>query len=270
MERNFESALRFSSGAAGGKKRLAEFRVFDDQHYQQLNFARAETVSSFLRDVKQSLGLRSALDLGCGLGYFSEMLSSCGFEVRAVDGREENIEEARRRYPNISFEQLNAEDVRLRELGEFDVVLCFGLLYHLENPLLTIRHLNAMTSQVLLVESVVFPGEEPIMGLVDESPYEDQGLNHFAFYPTEACLEKMLYRAGFAHVYELAPMPDHPAYRDGKETRKTRTMLAAAHKPLVCERLVSVVEPRTSIRPWDPKSGVQSSLLLRTLQRLRG
>ena len=65
----------------------------------------------------------------------------------------------------------------------------------------TIRHLHAMTKNVLLVESVTFPGQEPIMALVDEGRTEDQGLNHLAFYPTESCLVKMLYRAGYSDVY---------------------------------------------------------------------
>src|SRR5580765_2579479 len=118
-----------------------------------------------------------------------------GPKVIGVDGRQQNVEEARRRFPEIAFRHCDAQDAALRALGQFDLVFCFGLLYHLENPLLTIRHLHAMTTKLLLVEAVIFPGEEPIMALVDEGMTEDQGLNHFAFYPTEACLIKMLYRA---------------------------------------------------------------------------
>ena len=44
------------------------------------------------------------------------------------------------------------------ELGEFDLVLCFGLLYHLENPMRTIRHLRALTGQGLLLESMSLRG----------------------------------------------------------------------------------------------------------------
>ena len=47
------------------------------------------------------------------------------------------------------------------------------------------------------------------MALVDEGKTEDQGLNHIAFYPTEACLIKMLYRSGYSHVYVFNVPPDH-------------------------------------------------------------
>ena len=62
---------------------------------------------------------------------------------------------------------------------------------------------------MLLVEGLIYPGDDPIMGLVDETEYEDQGFRNFAFYPTEACLLKMLYRAGYANVYRFLMLPAH-------------------------------------------------------------
>ena len=63
-----------------------------------------------------------------------------------VDGRQENVEEAQRRFPQIPFRICNAQESALRDLGRFDLVFCFGLLYHLENPLIAIRQLCAMTA----------------------------------------------------------------------------------------------------------------------------
>ena len=236
-------------------------RIFDREHYDRLNVSRGALVSSLLMELKEPLGLKSAIDVGCGLGHFSGLLRGLGFDVTAVDGRAENAEEAARRHPGINFHTCNAEDPQLRKLGKFDLVFCFGLLYHLENPLLVIRHLQAMTGRLLLLDAVVFPGDEPIMALVDEAPLEDQGLAHFAFYPTQACLEKMLYRAGFPFAYRLAEMPDHPEYYSGRHTRKIRTMLAASAAPISSTRLLPVAEPSISIQPWNPAILPPSSAL---------
>ena len=227
-------------------------------------------VSALLAELREPLGLKTALDVGCGLGYFSGLLRSIGLDVTAVDGRTENAEEAARRNPGVRFRAYNAEDPTIRELGKFDLVFCFGLLYHLENPLLSIRHLHAMTGRLLLVEAVVYPGDEPIMALVDEASTEDQGLAHFAFYPTEACLEKMLYRAGFPSVYRLARMPDHSEYRSSPSTRKIRTMLAASTAVIASKFLLPVGEPRTPIQPWDPTSVSAKSNTLGKLKRFVG
>lgn len=244
--------------------------VFDADHYAKLNASRGEVVLALLADLRGSLELRTAIDVGCGMGYFSGLLQSNGFEVTAVDGRMGNVAEARHRYADIKFHEFNAEDPALASLGSFDLCLCFGLLYHLENPLQAIRNLRALTKSILLIEAVTFPGTEPIMALIDEEVLEDQGLRHFAFYPTEACLIKMFYRAGFCHVYGLIIQPQHPGYHSAAGARRTRTVLAASLKPLQSEMLHRISEPASLIRPWDPESGLETPQAVQRLRRFVG
>jgi SAM-dependent methyltransferase len=231
---------------------LSTPRVFDYKHYELLNQSRGEVVRRLLDELGSTLGLTTALDIGCGVGYFSGYLASLGLKVTAVDGRQQNVEEARRRNPTISVHCYNAEDPEIRSLGTFDLVFCFGLLYHLENPLLAIRFLQAMTRKLLLVESVVFPGNEPIMALIDEEMHDDQGLNHVAFYPTEACLAKMLYRSGFSTVYRPIQDPQHAEYYTRRGSRRVRAVLAATQAPIASHQMTPVAETASQIRPWDP------------------
>jgi SAM-dependent methyltransferase len=214
--------------------------------------------------------LETAIDVACGLGYFSRFLKGFGLQVTAIDGRQENVEEAAQRSPGIAFHRYDVEDSGITSLGEFDLVFCFGLLYHLENPLHAIRLLKQLTRKTLLVESVIHPGEEPIMALIDEASTEDQGLNHFAFYPTEACLVKMLYRAGFSNVYGFAVQPEHPGYHNAPGWRRSRTMLAASNEKLDAPQLVLASEPRSAISPWDSASGVEGSQSMNKLLRFAG
>jgi SAM-dependent methyltransferase len=246
---------------------LSTPRIFDAEHYENLNAPRATVVSTLLSGLIQKLALHTALDVGCGLGYFAGLLQSLGLKVSAVDGRHGNVEEARRRFPEIPFHQFDAEDPKVRELGIFDLVFCFGLLYHLENPMNAVRHLHAMTRELLLIEAVTFPGEEPIMALVDEGTGEDQALNRIAFYPTEACLVKMLYRAGFSNVYRLNGLPKHPDYYAGTNTRRTRTMLAGSIKPIRSDLLELLTESSTPIVPWDPCNGAPKTRGLQGFRR---
>lgn len=227
---------------------MSTIRVFDQSHYGRLNPSREAVVQSLLAEMMPKLGLETAMDVACGLGHFSGYLRSIGFRVTAVDGRGENVEEANRRYPGIEFHTIDAQSAALSELGQFDLVLCFGLLYHLENPFLTVRYLYRLTSKLLLVESVTYPGSEPTMELVDETPNEDQGLRHIAFYPTEACLVKMMYRAGFQHVFRFTPLPDHPHYRGSRSTPRLRTMLAASHQPLQTSLLETMADSKNPLK----------------------
>ena len=52
------------------------------------------------------------------------------------------------------------------------------------------------------------PNSKPMMDLLDEGTVENQGLNYVAFYPSESCLVKMLYRTGFPFVYRFKRLPE--------------------------------------------------------------
>jgi SAM-dependent methyltransferase len=234
-------------------------RAFDLPHYDLLNLARRDVVRSLLEELKSPLCLQTAIDVGCGLGYFSGFLQSIGFDVTAVDGRQENTTEAARRFPSIHFHVINVENPRLQSLGTFDLVFCFGLLYHLENPLLVIRQLHAMTRSLLLVEGMCIPGGASTMELLDEGHIDDQGLNYVGFYPSEPCLIKMLYLAGYPFVYHLRKPPADFRFIGTRSRKRERALLVASMKPLTTASLALAKEPFRSAtgptNPWDTLLG---------------
>jgi SAM-dependent methyltransferase len=224
--------------------------IFDNPETVRISQARQSTIQGFLSNFKMKLGLGTALDVGCGVGHFSGFLRDSGFQVSALDGRQENIEEAQRRVENVSFYQADAEDPSLPTLGAFDFVLCVGLLYHLENPFRAIRNLFALTRKVLMVESRCIPDGSTMLYLMDEGKLEDQGLNYVAFYPSEGCLIKMFYRAGFPFVYSFRNLPDHEQFRQTADRKRSRTMLVASRVELESPALVLAREPGNSHDPW--------------------
>jgi SAM-dependent methyltransferase len=248
--------------------------AFDQRLYQELNAAREQVVKNVLSDLRAPLELKTAVDVGCGLGHFSNFLHSLGFQVLGVDARRENVEEAQKRYPELRFQVANAEDLAVNKLGTFDLVLCLGLLYHLENPFHVIRQLAGMTAKLALVEGVCYPSSEPAMVLLNENTIEDQGVNYLAFYPSESCLLKMLYRSGFSACFFPSPMPAHPFYEANKSGYRYRTMMAAAKVNLSSPALSTVAEPKTDLTPWNLKPlralGFRSNRIYNFFQSLLG
>jgi len=218
---------------------------FDATLALELTRARQDFMRSFLEEIRTQTALQTALDVGCGVGYLSKFLHDLGFEVVATEGREDNTFEARKRYPGITFLTADAERLT-NEIDPRDLVLCAGLLYHLENPFRVIRNLHALTSKVLLVEGMCTPGLKATMELLDEGTSDDQGLNFVAFYPTEACLVKMLYRSGFPFVYMFQRLPEHQLYRQSIRRERERTMMVASKLPLTAPNLALAEEP---VRP---------------------
>jgi len=236
---------------------------FDSNYYLDLIEARGDTIRRMVNQLKPALNLSTALDAGCGVGFFGKILQDAGLSVRAFDGRIENVEEARSRFPQISFERGNVENPDIRKLGQFDLVLCFGLLYHLENPFLAIRNLYALTGKCLLLESMCFPDEEPWMLLREEPNREDQSLTDVAFYATEGGLVKMLYRAGFTWVYRMSTLPDHDDFRETLEHERRRTVLVVSKIALQLPELTPVPEPREKNDPWAKRRANSSALAYR-------
>jgi SAM-dependent methyltransferase len=229
-----------------------------------------EVKIEFLRRVvarwKSELDLNTALDLGCGVGYFSAMLRDLGLQVTAADGRADNVAEARSRHPGIDFRVADAEDPSLASLGKFDLVFCFGLLYHLENPLRAFRNLHALTGKVLLLESMMIPEEQPFLILMDEGSVEDQSLRALSCYPSEGAIIKMAHRAGFPHVYRFKELPNHEDYRATAGRARRRTVIAASVHALDSPLLDVAVEPKLSGDLWntDPIG------IVKVLRRFRG
>lgn len=206
--------------------------VFDLPHALRLTRARQEWLREVFPALRERLPLVSALDVACGVGHFTGFLRDAGFHVLACDARPEHVAEAQRRYPDVAVRLLDVETDEMAACGKFDLVLCFGLLYHLENPFRAIRNLSAVTRYVLLIESVVLPHKEPVAWLSDEPSSEDQGVRFVSFCPSEPCLVGMCYRAGFPFVYRATVMPNHPDFRASLWSRRARTILVASKQKL--------------------------------------
>jgi FkbM family methyltransferase len=234
--------------------------VFDHEHYLRLIEARGRTIRRSIADLKNVLGLATSLDAGCGLGFFAQILHESGLVVHAFDGREENVLEGRRRFPDVSFECGDIQNADIRRLGDFDFVLCFGLLYHLENPMAAIRNLRALTRKALLLESMCLPEDTPWMLLREEPRLQDQSLTDVAFYSSEGCLAKMLYRAGFPFVYRVDALPDHDDFKDTSEHLRRRTVLLATTAELAAPGFTPFPEPKELIDPWQREAGRVSAL----------
>jgi SAM-dependent methyltransferase len=219
-------------------------------HARALERAKIAFLREPIAEWKTKFSLKTAWDVGCGVGYFSVLLNELGFQTRALDGRAENTEEAMRRIPDLDVRVADVEDSSLPGLGEADLVLCLGLLYHLENPFRAIRNLAQLTGKLMVIESVCTWEDLPVLYLLEEGPTEDQGLRHIAFYPSEACLVKMLYRSGFSHVYRFTHLPNNVDFQSSLDQTKRRTMLVASRMEISSPFVTLVPEIPATYYPW--------------------
>ena len=184
--------------------------VFDTDAARHINDARIAHL--------ELLGLpiegRRVLDVGCGVGHLAQFFVAKGCKVVSIDAREDNLASLRSRYPELPSQCLNVETNSLAFLGHFDIVFCYGLLYHLENPLAALRNMAAVCDDLLLLETVVIDHPEPLLRLADEPAATfNQAMGGLAIRPSPAFVAMALTRAGFPFIYVPRTPPEHPDFQ---------------------------------------------------------
>lgn len=83
---------------------------FDTRSAFHINEARKNYLKRFLLDLREQREITTALDAGCGFGFFSRCLLDSGLQVQAIDVRPENVAEAERRNPGVEFKVYDVEN----------------------------------------------------------------------------------------------------------------------------------------------------------------
>ena len=209
--------------------------VFDSEAAVQINRARLE----WLESVALPVGGKRVLDAGAGVGHFARFYLDRGCVVTAIDGRPENIEALRSRQPHVDAYVADVQQ-DLTHLGQFEIVHCFGLLYHLESPIAALRNLHAVCGELLILETMVCDSSQPLALLADESSTANQALAGLGCRPTPSFIVLALNRVGFPHVYGATIRPRHPdfefTWRDNldvaRDGHNLRSMFVATRNPL--------------------------------------
>ena len=175
----------------------------------------------------------SCIDVGCHEGFYSVAMARKGVRsVIGVDVRENNLRKAQfvtetLGLPQITLRQGNCEDLHPEDVGQHELTLFLGLLYHLENPMLCLRNIASITKELCMVETQVIDEVEgetewgarewtrPYQGalaLIDESgefynENTEAGSTPIAICPSPKALAFMLRHAGFRKVEMIPPPP---------------------------------------------------------------
>jgi len=146
---------------------------------------------------------KRVLDIGAWDGWFSFEMERRGASVVALDmAKNTRLLEARQLLGS-AIEYRIGDICRLtwRELGTFDIVLFFGVLYHLKHPLLALENVCGMTREMACIESFVSdsdPAAVPLMEYYETGELRGQLDNWVG--PNAACLLAFTRTAGFARV----------------------------------------------------------------------
>jgi len=215
--------------------------LFDEPYYIKINEVRWRIAKHVLDEIclKNKQHLSTCIDVGCGPGWFTEKLLALEMSVIGLEGRLELVQEAKRRLPETKFYHIDVESkTQILSIPAADLVFCFGLLYHTENPFRVIRSLSILTKKVLFIESIIIPESTPITWLVEEGKNVTQGLTHLAMIPSRTCVIKMLQSSGFEYVYEYLGKIEHNDFIETDTRYKRRGIFIASRDSLIINDFV--------------------------------
>ena len=178
----------------------------------------------------QPLNSLRVLDLACLEGLYAIEFARQGAEVVGVEIREANLEKARFVKETLGLERLTFAQDDVRNLsneayGDFDVVLCLGILYHLDSPdvfdfvhrmaevcrrcLIIDTHISTTNQTSIEYAGRRYAGKYFIEHAPEATAEEKLKMvwasidNNKSFWLTRASLDNLLADAGFTSVYEV-------------------------------------------------------------------
>ena len=168
---------------------------------------------------------KTALDISCHEGYFSFVLSEHISAITGVDKNSDTLTKARQMADLLQNNRVNFMNAPVEDLNDnqtSDFVLCFGLVYHIENPVEVFRKVSALTRKTLCVETQILPVElkgkiedgsshwqREIHGTFalcdDNSNSSEGGLTDLAVVPSRDAVVYMLKQFGFSEINFYVP-----------------------------------------------------------------
>ena len=196
------------------------------------------TRENVLRQYLKTLGdaYSTALDISCHEGFFSLILAEYFKSVTGIDKNVESVEKANQiatllGHPEIRFKNSSVE--LWDEKQDADFVLCFGLIYHVENPIQIMRKLAALTKKALCIETQILPYSitgpiedgcylwqrniNGLFGLCLDYPHgKEGGLTDLALVPSRDAMEFLLKQFGFKKIiFYLPKLGDYEQFARG-------------------------------------------------------
>jgi 2-polyprenyl-3-methyl-5-hydroxy-6-metoxy-1,4-benzoquinol methylase len=193
-------------------RRLCPMRTaiadFHAPQYLRHNARRLEHLAS----LRIPVAGMTVLEVGAGIGDHSHYFVDRGCKVTITEARPENLKYLVKAYPNQRVQFLDMESPTPIEGKPFEVVHCYGLLYHLANPEQALLFLSEHCSGMLFLETCVSFGEVKEVNPVMELQHvPTQAVSGRGCRPTRSWLFDRLHEI-FEYVYVPLSQPNHEKF----------------------------------------------------------
>lgn len=166
-----------------------------DGHYDEWRRKRISKMASVLGGYEWFKG-KKVLELACGHGHVGSSLFDYGADVTLCDGRTEYIEHVRIKFPHLK--SYVVDQTQPYFLGNFDLVIHWGVMYHLpakfwkQDLSCAANHAN-----LICLETEVCDTEDPSFCIEPQESGYDQSMHSTGIRPSASMVEQEISSLGF-------------------------------------------------------------------------
>jgi hypothetical protein len=137
---------------------------------------------------------KTLLELGCGHADIGNMFYELGSIVTSSDVRKEHLDIVKTKYPNIKTLLIDGDNDSIKD--KYDIILHWGLLYHLKEIEIHLEKVSQMCDVLLLETEVSDSDDKDYYQSTNENGY-DQAYNNKGIRPSPSYVEYLLGKNGF-------------------------------------------------------------------------
>lgn len=199
-----------------------------------------------------SLKGKRVLDLGCNAGFWSLNAAEAGADfVLGVDGRQMHVDQAnfvfevkgieKERY---HFAQGNLYEFDFGPWAPFDIVFCFGLMYHIAKPMGLIELISRINTDILVIDTGIIRLPGSFVRYRQESTNDPRATMEYELVssPTKEAIRDMVGALGYKAVCLK------PQFRDYVGSKRYEMGLRRA---FLCAKQTDLGKVTVPVEDWE-------------------
>lgn len=195
------------------------------------------------------IATKTLLEVGAGIGQHTQTLIDLGAKVTSSDARPESVAEIKKRFPGIQVINLDMDNPVLLK-NVYDIIYCYGLLYHLSRPEFAIKFMSSLCRELMFIETCVYYSDEDVLLYADENKNNaSQSVRGIGCRPSRLWVYNRL-KKFFDYVYITTTQPNHEQFpidwtsKDKMNNGLNRAVFIASRMPLTNPLLIEELPKR--------------------------
>lgn len=198
--------------------------------------------------IPEDLKGKSVLDVGCNAGFYAiEAKRRGAARVLGVDGQRQHVRQAvfvrKALGLDIEYRRMNVYELNRRTVGQFDITLALGLIYHLKHLVLALENLYEVTRELLVVETAIMPPGRTPESFVHPLGEAEMRLHPLAFVENPPAAKEQVFNWFLPGTEALRALLRNVGF-DEVETVEVKNERAV----LVCRKLRRAEEDESDVR----------------------